>query len=112
MFTQIHVTETAGYLNYVQLCFGHSKLLESWVYRGSTNMALLHSLFVILIIAQVYKECYSLSANISNDLNKKIEELGKQISLEIKKIQKQNQYLQKEIQLLQHRTNINFEYCK
>ena len=75
-------------------------------------MALLHSLFVILIIAQVYKECYSLSANISNDLNKKFEELGKQISLEIKKIQKQNQYLQKEIQLLQHRTNINFEYCK
>ena len=51
-------------------------------------MALLHSLFVILIIAQVYKECYSLSANISNDLNKKFEELGKQISLQIKKIQK------------------------
>ena len=75
-------------------------------------MTLLHTLYVILIIAQVFNECYLLSANISNDLNKKFEVLGKQISLEIKKIQKQNQYLQKEIQLLQQKTNINFEHCK
>ena len=75
-------------------------------------MTLLHTLYVILIIAQVFNESYLLSANISNDLNKKFEVLGKQISLEIKKIQKQNQYLQKEIQLLQQKTNINFEHCK
>ena len=112
VLTQIHITETAGYLNSAQLYFGHSRLLEIWVYRGSTNMAFLHFLYAILIIAEVSKECYSLSANIRNDLNKRFEKLEKQISLELKKMQKENQYLQKEIQVLQQKTNINFEHCR
>ena len=66
-------------------------------------MELLHSLYVIVTIAQVSKECFSLANNISND--NKLEELKKVISLEIQK-------LQKEINALHLKTNINFEYCK
>ena len=68
-------------------------------------MKFLHFLYVIVTIAQVSKEGFSLSANISNDTNKNLEELKKQISLEIQK-------LQKEINVLHQKTNINFEYCK
>ena len=39
-------------------------------------------------------------------------ELEKQISLEIQKMQKQNQYLQKEIPVLPQKINISFEHCK
>ena len=68
--------------------------------------------FYIIYYARLSKECYSLSANISNDLNKILVELEKQISLEIQKMQKQNQYLQKEIPVLPQKINISFEHCK
>ena len=68
-------------------------------------MKLLHCLYVIVIIAKVSKECYSLSA-------KNLEELKKEISQEIQKLQKENQQLKNEINVLHQKTNINFEYCK
>lgn len=73
-------------------------------------MELLHSLCVMVIIGQVFKECCSLSANVSNGNNKKLEEFKKEISLEIQKLQKGNEYLLKEIKMLHQKTNINFEY--
>ena len=84
-FTQIHTTETAGYLNYAQLWFGHSKLLEIWVFRGSTNMTLSYFLYVIQIIVQVSTE---FSANINNNNTKKLEEQVKELSLKIQKLEK------------------------
>ena len=108
---QILMTEAAGYLNYAQLCFGHSRLLKIWVYRGSTNMTLLHFLYVVLIIAQVSTECYSLSGNINNNI-KKLEEQVKQLSLKIQNLEKENKYQQKDIKVLHQKTNINFEHCK
>ena len=71
-------------------------------------MELLHSLYIIVTIAQVSKDFFSLSAYINNDTNKKLEELKK----EIQKMQKENEYLQKQINVLHRKTNINFEYCK
>ena len=68
-------------------------------------MKFLHCLYVMVIIAKVSKEYYSLSA-------KNLEELKKEISLEIQKLQKENQQLKKEINVLHQKTNINFEYCK
>ena len=68
-------------------------------------MKFLHCLYVMVIIAKVSKECYSLPA-------KNLEELKKEISLEIQKLQKENQQLKKEINVLHQKTNINFEYCK
>ena len=68
-------------------------------------MKFLHCLYVVVIIAEVSKECYSLSA-------KNLEELKKEISLEIQKLQKENQQLKTEIKVLHQKTNINFEYCK
>ena len=68
-------------------------------------MKFLHCLYVIVIIAEVSKECYSLSAE-------NLEELKKEISLEIQKLQKENQQLKTEIKVLHQKTNINFEYCK
>ena len=68
-------------------------------------MKLLHCLYVIVITAKVSKECYSLSA-------KNLEELKKEISQEIQKLQKENQQLKNEINVLHQKTNINFEYCK
>ena len=68
-------------------------------------MKFLHCLYVIVIIAEVSKECYSLSA-------KNLEELKKEISLEIQKLQKENQQLKKEINVLHQKTNINFEHCR
>ena len=74
-------------------------------------MELLHPLYIIVTIAQLSKECLSLSANISNDTDKVLEKLKKEISQEIQKLQKENEYLQKEINKLHQKTNINFEYC-
>ena len=59
----------------------------------------------MVIIAKVSKECYSLSA-------KNLEELKKEISQEIQKLQKENQQLKNEINVLHQKININFEYCK
>ena len=72
----------------------------------------MHFLYVIVIIAQTAIKSYSLSANISNDVIKKFDELEKRISLKIQKLQKENEYLQKEINVLHQKTNINFEYGK
>ena len=75
-------------------------------------MKLFHSLYIIITIAQLSKEFFSLSANIGNDTNKKLEEkleeLKKEISLELQKLRKENQYLQKEMNGLHQKTNINF----
>ena len=68
-------------------------------------MKFLDSLYVIVIIAQVLKECYSLPANISNDTNQTLEDYVKQAFMKIEK-------LEKEIQVLHQKTNINFEHCK
>ena len=65
-------------------------------------MEILHFLHLIVIIAQARKECYSLPATISNDTNKKIEDYVKQAFIKIEK-------LEKEIQVLHQKTNINFE---
>lgn len=70
-------------------------------------MNLLH---VIVIITQVSKECYSLSGNINNNINKMLEKQLKQLSLKIQKLEKENQYLLKEMKMLPLKTNINFEY--
>ena len=61
-------------------------------------MKFLHCLYVIVIISKVSKQCYSLST-------KNLEQLKKEISREIQK-------LQEEINMLHQKTNINFEYCK
>ena len=61
-------------------------------------MKFLHCLYVIVIISKVSKQCYSLST-------KNVEQLKKEISREIQK-------LQEEINMLHQKTNINFEYCK
>ena len=66
-------------------------------------MKFLHCLYVIVIIAKVSKESYSLSV-------KYLEQLQKEISLEIQKLQKENQNLKKEINGLHQKTIINFEY--
>ena len=75
-------------------------------------MKLLPSLYVIVIIAQTAIDSYSLSVNISNDITKKFVELEKRLSLKIQKLQKENEYLLKEINRLHQKTNVNFEYCK
>ena len=66
----------------------------------------------MVITVQTAIESYSLSANISNDITKKFEQLEKRISLKMQKLQKENEHLQKEINMLHQKTNINFEYCK
>ena len=71
----------------------------------------LYFLYVVVIIVQVPKLCYSLSGNINNNINKKLEEQVKQLSLKIQKLQKENEFLQKEINALHQKTNTNFEYC-
>ena len=75
-------------------------------------MKLLPFLYVIVIIAQTAIESYSISVNISNDITKRFEELEKRLSLKIQKLQKENEYLLKEINRLHQKTNVNFEYCK
>ena len=72
-------------------------------------MNLLH---VIVIITQVFKECYSLSGNINNNINKMLEKQVKQLSLKIQKLEKENEYQLKEIKVLHQKTDINFEHCK
>ena len=68
-------------------------------------MELLHSSYVMVTVAQVSKEFFSLSSNISHDTNKKHQELKKEMSLEIQK-------LQRKINVLDQKTNTNLEYCK
>ena len=68
-------------------------------------MKLLHFLYGIVIIAQRSKEFYSLSVNISNGINKKLEENVKQALMKIEK-------LEKEVQVLHQKTNINFDQCR
>ena len=75
-------------------------------------MNFLYFLYVIAIIAQVSRECYSLSGNMNNKINKKLVEEVKQLSLKIQKLEKENEYQQKEIEVLRQKTNINFEHCK
>ena len=75
-------------------------------------MKLLNFLYVLVIIAQTAIESDSLSANISNDVTKKFDELEKIILLKMQKLQKENEYLQMEIYMLHQKTNINFECCK
>ena len=72
----------------------------------------MHLLYAIVIIAKTAIESYSVAVNISNDVTKKFEELKKQISLKIQKLRKETEYLQKEINALHQKININFEYCK
>ena len=48
-------------------------------------MNVLYFLYVMVIIAQVSKECYSLINNTNNNTNKKLEEQVKQLSLKIQK---------------------------
>ena len=74
-------------------------------------MKLWYSLYNIVIIGQAAIDSYSLSTNITNDVNKKFEELENRISLKIEKLQKITEYLQKEIDALHQKTNVNFEYC-
>ena len=75
-------------------------------------MKLLHFLNVILVTAQTIIESYSISANVSNGITKRFQELEKRLSLKMQKLQKENEYLQKEINILRKQSNINFEYCK
>ena len=72
----------------------------------------LYFLYVVVIIAQVSKLCYSLSGTINSNINKRLEEQVKQLSLKIQKLEEENQYLLKEMKMLHLKTNINFEYCK
>lgn len=58
-------------------------------------MTRFYFLYVIQITVQVSIECYSLSANINNSNNKKLEEQLKQLSLKIQKLEKENEYQQK-----------------
>ena len=58
-------------------------------------MTRFYFLYVIQITVQVSIECYSLSANINNRNNKKLEEQLKQLSLKIQKLEKENEYQQK-----------------
>ena len=52
-------------------------------------MKLVHILYGIVIIAHRSKECYSLSVNISNGINKKPEEHVKQALMKIEKLEKE-----------------------
>ena len=58
--------------------FSHNEKKIIWLCWDPTNMDLLHPLYVIITIVQVSKERFSLSANISNDTNKKLQELKKE----------------------------------
>ena len=69
-------------------------------------------MYIVVIIAQVSKSCYSSSGTINSNNNKKLEEQVKQLSLKIKKLENENQYLLGEMNMPPLRTNIKFEYCK
>ena len=75
-------------------------------------MNVLYFLYVMVIIAQVSKECYSLIDNTNNNTNKKLEEQVKQLSLKIQRLEKENEYQRKIIKVLHQKTSINFEHCK
>ena len=68
--------------------------------------------YIIVVIAQISKECYLLSGIINNNINKKLEEQVKQLPRKIQKLEKENEYQQKEIMLLHQKTNFNFVHCK
>ena len=68
-------------------------------------MEFLHFLHLVVIIAQIRKDCYSLPATISNDKNKTLEDYVKEALMKIEN-------LEKEIQVLHQKTNINFEHCE
>ena len=74
-------------------------------------MNFLYSLYVLLII-KLSKEYFSLSCNINNNTNKKLDEQVKQLSRKIQKLEKENDYRQKEIKVLHQKTDIKFEHCK
>ena len=67
---------------------------------------------LFLFVAQKVDECYSTSSDTSSDVNKRLELLEKEIALTIQTLQKENEFLRKEIQVLHQKTNIYFEYCK
>lgn len=69
-------------------------------------------MYIVVIIAQVSKLCYSSSSTINSNNNTKLEEQVKQLSLKIKKLENENQYLLEEMNMSPLRTNIKFEYCK
>lgn len=68
--------------------------------------------FLFLFVGQKAGECYSTSSDTRSDVNKRLELLEKQIPLKIQTLQKENEFLRKEIQVLHQKTNIYFEYCK
>ena len=75
-------------------------------------MNFLYFLYVVVNIAKVSSVCYSLSGTINSNINKKLEEQVKQLSLKIQKLEKESRYLLKEMKMLPLKTNINFEYWK
>ena len=69
-------------------------------------------LVVIVILTEKVREGYSSPNKFHTDVNKKLKEQVKQVSLKTEKLQKENEHLQKEIQELHQKTNFNFEYCR
>ena len=53
--------------------------------------------FLFLFVGQKAGECYSTSSNTRSDVNKRLELLEKQIPLKIQTLQKENEFLIKEI---------------
>ena len=66
-------------------------------------MEFLYFLHLVVIIAQIRKDCYSLPATISNDTNKTLEDYVKEALMKIEN-------LENEIQVLHQKININFEH--
>ena len=69
-------------------------------------MNFLHFSYVTVIITQVSTLRYSLSCNISNNSNKKLEKQVKQLSRKIQKLEKENSYQQNKIKMLHQMINI------
>ena len=68
--------------------------------------------FLFLFVAQKVDEYYSTFSDTSSDVNKRLELLEKQITLKIQTLQKENEVLKKEIQVLHQKTHIYFECCE
>ena len=68
--------------------------------------------FLFLFVAQKVDEYYSTFFDTSSDVNKRLELLEKQITLKIQTLQKENEVLKKEIQVLHQKTHIYFECCE
>ena len=91
-------------------------------------MKILDCLCVMVIIAKISKKCYSLSADVNNNTNKKLkkqvkQDLGQKSTKICKNDSNKFEELEKEmlrkirklevdIQVLQQRTNLNFKTCK